>query len=156
LLLFLLACDGPERPASAFATLEFSDGESARWASFDTQQAACASVVIDHKHGVISVHIASDLVGAILGDYRWVEHEYAIPRTNVDATLAEDAKLGDQTYVSRRFPYGFQPGAFHLLRHVIGPKARFFYVVLKAERIAGGSWAHLFAREVSLDRLGTS
>src|SRR5918996_4098867 len=70
--------------------------ECAGGAALDAEIASGACVVVDEKQNVGLPHRASELDVAGILDRSRIEHEDAVPRADVDATLAQDALLGDE------------------------------------------------------------
>src|SRR6266513_2934765 len=93
----LLAGDGPKGSGTpTLLRLQPAHGECAGRAPLHAQVAARAGVVVDHEQDVVVVHVPGDLVGARLGHDVRCQHEDAVPGADVDATLAQDAELGDE------------------------------------------------------------
>ncbi len=70
---------------------KFAEHDDTGWATIDAQGASCTDVVVDHEDHAVRRISARHLRALRVDDCRWAHHVNALPRADVNATLAQDA-----------------------------------------------------------------
>ena len=79
------------RVAGSRRNTNFAEHDDTSWATIDAQGASCADVIVNHEDHAVRRISTRHLSALRIDDCRWVHHVNALPRADVNATLAQDA-----------------------------------------------------------------